>query len=294
MKKEDRSFHITGYFFLGFFTILVILPFVILLSSSLTDEKTLIQNGFPIFPSVISLSAYTYIWENLSTFLGAFSVSTFVTVVGTFFNVLLTVLIAYPLSRKDLPFRRLFSFFVIFSILFNGGMIPTYLMYTQTFHIKNTLLGYILPNFLLNGFTILITRSYFTNSIHNEIIEAARIDGAGEWTIFQKIVLPISTPMLATLALLSGMAYWNDWTNGLIYVTDPKLSSLQNLLYRIIANAQFLNSSIASNFGGAQAMLPVQTLKMAVAVITCMPVIFAYILLQKAFLRGISMGAIKE
>jgi putative aldouronate transport system permease protein len=294
MKKEDRSFHIIGYIFLGLFTIVVIVPFLVLFSSSLTNENLLIRNGFPIIPTDIDLSAYEYIWGNIKSFLKAFSISILVTLVGTILNVTLTVFMAYPLSRRDLPFRNLFTFFVVFSILFNGGIVPTYLMYTSVFHIKNTLWGYIVPNLLLNGFSILITRSYFTNSIHSDLLDAAKIDGAGEWAVFWKIVLPISKPILATLALLAGMAYWNDWTNGIIYITKADMSGLQNFLYRIISNARFLNTTMSSNLSEARGMLPLQTLKMAVALLTTLPVIFAYIFLQKAFLRGITMGAVKE
>ena len=152
------------------------------------------------------------------------------------------LLLAYALSIKDLPFRRAMSFYVFFTLLFNGGLIPTYMMYVNAFHIKNTVWALIVPALMVNAFYVTIARSFFQSNIPEEVIEAARIDGAGEISTLFKIVLPMALPILATLGLMIGLGYWNNWTNGLYYITDQKLFSIQQLLTEMVRNMQALQS----------------------------------------------------
>ena len=208
--------------------------------------------------------------------------------------VLFTVLFAYPLSRKNLPGRKFVSFYVFFTMLFNGGLVPTYIMWTQTFHIKNTIWALIIPSLLMNAFYIIMMRSFFTANIPDELIEAARIDGAGEYTILFRIVMPLSKPMLATLTLMIGLGYWNDWMNSLYYVTDEKLFSIQAILNTIITNIQFLQSSqSAATQSGLAASMPSVGIRMAIAVIGIVPVLCIYPFFQKYFVRGIVVGGVK-
>ena len=222
-------------------------------------------------------------------------ISIFVTVVGACISLVMTTLMAYPLSRKDLPGRYFFSFFIFFTMLFNGGLVPSYIMWTQTFHIKNTVFALLVPNLLMGAFYVIMMRTYFSSNIPDAVIEAARIDGAGEMRILLTIVLPMSLPIIATLALLTGLGYWNDWLNGLYYVQNDKLYSIQVLLNRMLMDVQFLMSSTNTAAVGHQQMgpLPSTGIKMAVAVLGALPALIIYPFFQKYFVKGITIGAVK-
>ena len=212
-------------------SLMCIVPLLLVVASSFTSERALEQNGYSLFPSELSLDAYIYLLTSKDKLLRAYEVSFFVTIIGTLSSVMITMLFAYPLSNRELPGRNFFSFFVFFTMLFNGGLIPTYLMYTQTFHIKDTIWALIVPSLLMNGFSVLMVRTYLSTNIPQEILDAARIDGASDMRTFCAIVLPLSKPILATVAFMTGLAYWNDWMNGLYYlVKRTGLFTIQNLL----------------------------------------------------------------
>ncbi|NUU59333.1 sugar ABC transporter permease [Bacillus sp. FJAT-27264] len=271
-----------------------ILPFVLLLTSSITDEQAIYQHGYSFFPEKISFAAYEYLLNDASGILHAYGITIFITVVGTACGLILTALLAYPLSRPNLPFRNLWSFFVFFTMLFNGGLVPTYLVYTQLLDMKNTIWALIVPGLLMNAFYVMLMRTFFVTSIPEPVIESAKIDGAGELGTFIRIVLPLSLPILATVGLFQSINYWNDWFNGMIYVTDSSLFSLQNLLNRILLDIQFLASS---NFGSSQADVssnaPMETVRMAMAVIGVIPIVVAYPFFQRFFVKGLTVGAVK-
>jgi putative aldouronate transport system permease protein len=180
-------------------------------------------------------------------------------------------------------------------LLFNGGLVPTYLLYTQYFDLKNTLLALIVPGLLMNGFNVLLMRTFFITSIPVPVLESAKIDGSGEFRILYAIILPLSLPILATIGLFQTIAYWNDWFNGLIYLTEPKLFSLQNILNRIMSDLQFLsnNSNLGVDASQGLAKLPGATVRMAIAVIGVLPILVAYPFFQKFFVKGIMIGAVK-
>jgi len=202
--------------------------------------------------------------------------------------------LAYPLSRPDLPGRNAFSFIVFFTMLFNGGLVPSYIMWTQYFNIKNTIWALIVPYLMLNAFYVIMMRTYFTTNIPNEIIEAARIDSAGELRILVTVVLPMSLPMIATLGLMVGLLYWNNWTNGLYFLTDTKLFSIQNILNRMLRDAQFIASGMAGEQAAElAASLPTTGIRMAVAVLGALPIMIIYPFFQKYFVKGITIGAVK-
>ena len=200
--------------------IIAVAPLLILLSSSFTDEAVLLKEGYNFFPKQFSLGAYEYLFSSSTKIIRACGITLFVTAAGTIANLILTMLFAYPLSRKELPFRSAISFYVFFTMLFNGGLVPTYMMWTQTFGIKNSIWALIVPRLMMNAFYIIMMRSYFQSSIPDSLIEAARIDGCGEFKILLEIVLPLSKPMVATIALMVGLGYWNDWMNSLYFVTE--------------------------------------------------------------------------
>ena len=268
-------------------------PFLLLLSSSLTEEATLLREGYNFIPAKFSLQSYEYLMGSASKITKGYGITVFVTFVGTLAGMFMTILFAYPLSRRELPKRTFFSFFVFFTMLFNGGLVPTYMMWTQTFHIRNTLWALIVPGLLMNGFNIIMMRSFFTASIPNELIEAARMDGAGEYRVLFQVVLPLSKPMIATIGLMIGLRYWNDWTNSLYYVTNENLYSIQAILNTIISNVQFLSSGQALGSAYSAADLPSVGIRMAIAVIGIIPILCIYPFFQKYFVKGIVVGGVK-
>lgn len=268
---------------------------MLLFTASLTDEQSIIQNGYSFFPKDLSLAAYQYIWEQSSLIFNAYGITIFVTVFGTASSLIITSMLAYPLSRRDLPGGMFFAFLLFFALLFNGGLAPTYIIYTQLFELKNTLAALIIPGLLMNGFSVLMMRGFFMTTVPSSVLESASIDGASEFTVYRKIVMPLSLPILAVVGLLQGLLYWNDWFNGLVYLTNPNLYSLQTVMNQLMSNIQFLasNSSVGSLASGSMQELPSEAFRMAIAVISIAPIMIAYPFLQKYFVKGLAIGAVK-
>ena len=294
-SKKAKRFQFWINVVLILITLSIVLPFVLVFISSLTDENTLIRNGYSFFPEKFSFYAYSYIIRQGEKILRAYGITVFVTIVGTAANLAMSALLAYPLSIKKLPYRRAITFFVFFTMLFNGGLVPTYLMYVNYLHIKNTIWALIVPGFLLSANNVLMIRSYFNTSIPDALFEAAKIDGAGHMKIFTSITLPLGKPILVTMGLFSALGYWNDWTNGLYYLTDTKYYSIQNLLNKMITDIQVLssNSSMASQASSEMAKLPTVGVRMAIAVVAMLPIFVLFPFLQKYFVKGIMIGSIK-
>lgn len=269
-----------------------ILPFVLLVIASFTDNAVAISEGFSFWPSKWSTDAYQYIINERVTMLRAYGITVLVTVIGTALGLMISTMLAYSLSNDELPGRKALTFFVVLTMLFNGGLVPTYLIYTNVFHIKDTLLALIVPSLLMSGFNVVLIRNYFATGVPKSLYEAARIDGAGEIYIFARIALPLSKPILATVGLLMGIAYWNDWQNGLYYLNNTKLYSIQNILNRINENISFIASNSTS--GVKIADLPTNTIRMAIAVVGILPIVCIYPFFQEYFVKGIAVGAVKE
>jgi len=272
-----------------------VLPFLLLIGSSLSSDASLLKYGYRFIPREFSTAAYDYLFGSKEILLRAYGMTILVTAIGTIANITLTMLIAYPLSRRDMPGRNILSFFVFFTMLFHGGMVPSYIIWTQIFHIKDTIWGQILPNFMLSAFNIIMMRTYFTTNIPGEIIDASRIDGASELQILGKIVLPLSKPIVSTIALMTALVYWNDWTNGLYYITrNTKLYTIQNVLNTMVSNAQFLATQAnAGQLLQAGGTIPNVSTRMAVAVIAVIPILIIYPFFQKSFVKGIVIGGVK-
>lgn len=269
-----------------------ILPFVLLVIASFTDNAVAVSEGFSFWPSKWSTDAYEYIVNERATLLRAYGITILVTLIGTSVGLMISTMLAYTLSNDELPGRKVLTFFVVLTMLFNGGLVPTYLIYTNVFHIKDTLLALIVPSLLMSGFNVVLIRNYFATGVPKSLYEAARIDGAGEIYIFARIALPLSKPILATVGLLMGIAYWNDWQNGLYYLNDTKLYSIQNILNRINENISFIASNSTS--GVKIADLPTNTIRMAIAVVGILPIVCIYPFFQEYFVKGIAVGAVKE
>ncbi len=290
----EKIFQIIIIIFLTILALMAILPFVLLISSSVTNEKSLLADGYHFITTDFSGYAYVYLFiTNGAKIMRSYGITFFITIVGTMISLIIGPLLAYPMSRKDYPRKKIVTMLVVFTMLFNGGAVPSYLMWTQIFHIKNTLISLILPNLVFNGFYIMLYKTNFATNIHPALIEAAKIDGAGEFYIYRKIVLPLSTPILATIGLMVGLGYWNDWVNGLYYISDSKLYSLQLLLNSIINNISAISTMSSTNTLGVSDM-PGTGIRMAMAVIGVIPIMALYPFFQKYFIKGIALGGVKE
>lgn len=292
--KNDRIFQIIIVVILTLLMLAAVLPFILLIASSLSDESTLMQQGYGFWPRGFSLYAYEYLFvTNTVTIFRAYGITFFITIVGTVLSLLIGPMLAWPLSRKDYPRAKALTFVIFFTMLFNGGMVPSYIMWTNIFHIKNSLVALILPNLVFNGFYIILYKNNFSSNIHPALIEAAKLDGAGEFYIYRKIVMPLSLPILATIGLMVGIGYWNDWTNGLYYITDTRLYSLQVFLNNMMSNMRAL-VSLSSGIDVGIGDLPAISIRMAIAVIGTLPILILYPFFQKAFIAGIALGGVKE
>ena len=297
-SKSEKIYQVVAHIILILLVFVVVMLFLMLFMSSITDENTLIQNGYSYFPEKFSLTAYKYIWNQRSKVFRAYGMTILVTAAGTMINVGMSAMLAYGLSKAKLPCRRFFSFYVFFTMLFNGGLVPTYMMYTGTFHIKNTIFALIVPSFMMSAMNVILIRTFYQSSIPDALYEAAEIDGAGPFKVFTTIALPLGKPILVTMGLFSALGYWNDWTNGLYYLSGTEgqnLYTIQNLLNQMMSQIEFLssNSTAASAASSDIAKVPQTAVRMAIAFVAMLPMLVIYPFLQKYFQKGIALGAVK-
>ncbi len=291
---ESKRFNNIATAILGIIVAITILPLILIVIASFSAEGALIQNGYSYFPKALSLDAYYYMVKQGVIILRSYGVAIFVTVAGTVTGVILTTMLAYAISRKSFKYRNALAFFVFFTMLFNGGIVPSYIMWTRFFHIKNTMWALIIPNYLISAFNVILVKNYFNNSIPESLIESAKIDGAGELRIFVQIMFPLATPAIVTISLFSGLCYWNDWTNGLYYISNEKFYTIQMLLMKIMNNIQALRANTNSSLLGTGAVeLPGTSIRMAMAVVGILPILIIYPFAQKHIIRGIVVGAVK-
>ena len=291
--SDSKKFNVIATVILGILVVVTMVPILMIVIASFTEEKTLLRDGYSLLPGALSVDAYIYMVKQGAIIVRAYGVSILVTVVGTLGSVLITAMLAYPMSRKAFKYRGILTFFVFFTMLFSGGIVPSYIMWTRVFQIKDTIWALILPNYLVTAFNVFLVKNYYTNSIPDSLIEAAQIDGAGEIKIFWKVILPLSVPTIATVSLFSGLAYWNDWINGLYYINDAKLYSIQILLLKIMNNINALKQNTGSLMGTGAVSLPGTSIRMAMAVIGILPILLIYPFVQKYFIKGVVVGAVK-
>lgn len=291
--SDCKKFNVIATVILGILVVVTMVPILMIVIASFTEEKTLLRDGYSLLPGALSVDAYIYMVKQGAIIVRAYGVSILVTVVSTLGSVLITAMLAYPMSRKAFKYRGILTFFVFFTMLFSGGIVPSYIMWTRVFQIKDTIWALILPNYLVTAFNVFLVKNYYTNSIPDSLIEAAQIDGAGEMKIFWKVMLPLSVPTIATVSLFSGLAYWNDWINGLYYINDAKLYSIQILLLKIMNNINALKQNTGSLMGTGAVSLPGTSIRMAMAVIGILPILLIYPFVQKYFIKGVVVGAVK-
>jgi putative aldouronate transport system permease protein len=299
---KSREYKITqalAHFFCGLIAICALLPFVLLVIASFTDNAWATANGYSFLPKEFSTEAYRYIavqWDKIGR---AYFMTILVTVIGTIVSIIITTLFAYGISHAEIPGMKILGFLLIFTMLFNGGLVSTYYSYIRFFHIKNTIWALIVPNLMMNAFNVILVKNYFTFSIPPSLKEAARIDGASEFRVFVKIIMPLSLPIVATIGLMTALAYWNDWQNGMYYLTNREgghLYTIQNILNNINENIQALkqNASQAASIGASTSKMPSTTIRMAIATIGILPILVFYPFFQRYFVKGITMGGVKE
>lgn len=278
------------------YTGLALLPILLMVSVSFTSEDQLVSHGYSLFPKELSLYAYEFILKLSDRILQSLLVSVSVTVLGTAIGVGIMSALAYVIYRHDFKYSKQLAFFVFFTMLFNGGLVPSYIVNTRFLKLQDTLFALILP-VMINGFYIMIMRTFYKTSIPISLIEAARVDGAGEFRIFVQIVLPLSLPGLATIAMFTSVFYWNDWYMGLLYIEKPELTSLQYMLMKVQSDIEFLTSN--TEMAGSLEQLkelketPAETARMALAVVTMLPILVAYPFFQKFFVKGLTVGSVK-
>jgi len=273
--------------------ILAMIPIYIIVISSVTEESILVSNGYRLWPEVFSFSAYKFLFSQGSIVLVAYKNTILSTIAGTILSVISVGLYAYPLSRPNFKFKTFFTFYAFFTMLFSGGLVSYYMVARQVLQIQNTLWALFLPS-SFSAFWVIVMTTFYKATVPNEIIESARIDGAGEWRTLIQIVLPLSLPGLATVALFAAIGIWNNFFNCLLLVDDAKYYSLQFTIYTTLNNIRFLLENAEKMPGIVNlSELPSQTFRMAMAVVTVGPVIFAYPFFQRYFIRGLTLGSIK-
>lgn len=275
------------------YSAICLLPFLLVLSASFTSEYALNENGFKLIPSQFDLTAYEYIFKSPQKILSSYGVTIFVTVATVAGGVLVMSMIGYTLSRSNCKFARPLSFYVFFTLLFSGGMAPSYILMTQVLNWKNTYAVMIVPS-LVYAFHVIMIRTFF-QKLPPALFESAKIDGANEFVIFFRIALPLSVPVLTTVAFFTAMSKWNDWQTGLLYITEERMEPLQYMLYRIEQNIQSLLTALSRGGGITVDVqnIPSQNLLMAMAVVAAGPMLVVFPFFQKYFISGLTVGAVK-
>ena len=292
MKKNNFISQTVLTFFLAVLSILVVIPFIILFSVSLSSETDISYYGYSLLPRKIDFSAYEFVFKNPTKILNAYKVTFIFSVLSMVLSTVMISLFAYPLSRSNFKPRKKLSFVMYFTTLFNGGLVPTYILITQYLHLNNTIWVYIVPG-LFNVWSAFVMRTFF-QGLPEAIIESAYIDGANEYRILFQIVYPLSKPVLATMAVNIFLGQWNNWYTAMLYIDNPELQSLQYMLQRIMQNLQLLqeNQKAAQMMVDAQ-NIPSETVRMAMAVVVAGPILFVFPFFQKYFVKGMVLGSVK-
>jgi len=294
MGPDRVILNIIAYAFCGFVALVCFIPFLMIVSGSLSSESAIMRNGFSLLPQEFSLEAYKTVFKEPLVVVRAYATTILLTISGTILGLLLQTMTAYVLSRKDFEWRNVFSFFFYFTTLFSGGLVPYYILINSTLNLKNNYLAMLLP-LMFSVYNLLIMKSYIT-ALPDSLIEAAKIDGCGEFRTLFKVVIPLIKPALATVGLFIALAYWNDWYNAMLYINKPNMYPLQYFLYQQVNNIEAYKKLIANNVGSAvvsSISLPTQTLKMALTIVVTGPIILLYPFVQKYFVQGITIGAVK-
>ena len=300
LRKEKELNQIkksTNVFFNIIFIILsalCIFPIVFVFSISISSETSIQKNGYQLIPQELSAAAYQFLWNERGTILHATFISILVTALGIILSVLLTTTMGYVFSRNTYKLKSFYTWVIFIPMIFNGGMLAGYVVNTNILHLRNSIWALILP-LAVSPFNIVICKTFFKTTIPDSIVESAKIDGAGQLRIFAQIILPISKPIIATIALFAAFGYWNDWFQASLYISDKNLQTLQSMLNNIQNNIEY----IANNpYGGLslqqyKASMPTESVRMAIAIIIVVPIACVYPFFQKYFISGLTIGSVK-
>ncbi len=289
-RRDDASLRVISAIFIGLFALTCLFPFYLVLIASFTPESSLIRDGYPVLPKAFDLQSYALCLKNPTSVVLAYGNTIGVTLIGTVLAVFMATMTGYVLSRKDFPYRNKFSFFFFFTTLFNGGLVPWYILCVRYLGMKNSYLALILP-LMFSVWNMIIAKS-FMNGIPAAITESAKIDGANDMVIFLRLILPLSKPLLATLFLFSALSYWNDWYNCMLFVTNDTMFTLQYYLQRMLGSAQAMKL-VAEKSGIALPSVPLEGMKMAMTIIATGPIVLLYPSVQRYFVKGLTIGAVK-
>ena len=290
--KGEISIKIISHIVLLILGLSCLLSILLVIGASFQTQSEITRKGYALIPEKPSLEAYIMVFRNPYQLFKSYFNTFYTTVVGTVLGVAISASAGYVMSRKTYKYRNIFAFYVFFTMMFNGGLVPMYIMMTKWFNLKNTYLALILP-LVVNGWYIMLMKGYFAG-IPDAVIESARIDGAGELYTFLKIVIPMSTPVIASISLFYVLGYWNDWYQSLLYTTDSEYYKLQYLLMNMIRSAEFLNSDVAQSLDMDKiAEIPTMNVKMAMCVLAAGPILFVFPFFQKYFVKGIAVGSVK-
>ncbi|MCI8405228.1 MAG: carbohydrate ABC transporter permease [Clostridia bacterium] len=295
MKKKYKASGIIINLFFCIGSLLFILPFVLIIAASFTKESALVSEGYKLIPSVFSLEAYKYVFRSPQQLLDSYKITIIYSFLATFLGVIVMSMLAYPLSRPNYKYKKIVTFFIFFTMLFSGGLVPSYIWITRYLHMGDTIWVYIFP-FLVNAFHVIVIRTFF-QGLPQALMESAKIDGASELQTFFKIVLPLSKPVIATISLLTLLARWNDWNTALIYIKSSNLYSLQYLLQKILREAEFVkNMADSAPVAGVNldvSNLPSITIRFAMCMVAAGPMLVVFPFFQKYFAKGLTVGAVK-
>lgn len=293
--KETIALYIIAYTLCTIIALICLVPFIMVVAGSFSSEQAISANGFSLLPQDFSIEAYKTVFRDPMVVVRAYATTIILTLVGTALGLFIQTMTAYVLSRRDFEWRNGFSFFFYFTTLFSGGLVPTYVLYTKDLNLRDSYLSLLLP-LLFSVFNLLIMKSYIS-AIPDSLVESARIDGCGEFKTLIRIILPLIKPAMATVGLFTALAYWNDWYNAMLYIKSENKYPLQYFLYQQVNNIEAYKKLIASNAVSSDVVsalsLPTQTLKMALTVVVTGPIIFAFPFVQKYFVQGITIGAVK-
>ena len=290
IRNDKLIFNILGFSLITIITLFTVIPFILIVTGSMTSQGSILRDGYRFIPEEISFQAYRIIFESPNMLLKAYGVTIFVTATGSVLGLFLTAMTAYVLVCKDFKYRNQFSFYFYFTTIFGGGLVPWYILLVKYLKMKNTYTALVFP-LLMNVIYILIMKS-FMKSIPDAIGESAKIDGAGDFTIFIRLILPLSKPALATIGLFIALNYWNDWYDAMLFVEKQDMYPLQYFLYQILSKLDFINQAAARS-GVSVPQMPSEPMKLAMTVVATGPIVFLYPFVQKYFVRGITVGAVK-
>lgn len=293
LKKDKTGMGIHLFFII--FSIVCLIPFMTVISASFSEEKDLLLNGFPVWPRKWDITAYAYLLENPDIIFNAYAVTIYTTIIGTFLGVLFMSMTAFCLARDESKMKKILTFYIFFPTLFSGGLVPSYIINTQYLHLSNKLAVLILPS-LINIFHVFMLRT-FMKQLPASLYEAAKMDGASEYSIFFRIAIPLSKPSLATVAFLNALAKWNQWYDCMLYIRDDEKATLQYLLQRMMKNIQALQEAMehTPEMVNIQEILelPGENLRMAMLVVAIGPMMIFFPFFQKYFTKGMTVGAVK-